>query len=1133
LRTSFLPRAEVLEDRTAPATIAYSVPAGTVGQQAFGGPLGLDFDVVQPIAITRLGVFDSGSDGLSVPLVARVYNRVTQTELAEISFPAGTPGQLIGGSRFLPLATPLLLAPGFHGSIVAEGYGPTEGNGNGFFQTITWTTDNGGGLINFVGGGRNGDTPGVYPPNLDGGPANRYAAGTFEYLSLAQFVSGATSVNAGQGYALNLNLPQATGLSGWTVNWGDGHTDSLAGNPSQASHTYSASGNYSIAATALDGSGHALGTDYRAVTLSAGPSAWWRLDDTAPTVAQDAAGGNAGQYVNFGAADLGQAGAVPNDPTSSSVHFNGGDYVSLPSAPFGNYPTAGATTQYALTFSAWFKTSAAGVILGQTDSSGVPGGASPGGWVPAIYIGTSGRVFSSLFYHGGGVPNLFSPDAYNNNVWHQVAVVYGSGVETLYVDGSAVAAQSAPVVGYAAAYHYFLGAGFTSGWPFTFGGWSYFNGQLDEAAVYPTALTPQQVAAGYLAGVTAQQSVSVLATATTPVVHAGPDATAAEGGTFTGTGSFTDSAFESPWNAFVDYGDGTGDGPTFQPLPLNGTSFSLSHQYLQPGMYTVTVMVINKDGKVGTGTLTVTVTNLPPVVTAPADQTGLEGAAQSFNLGSFDDPGVFDNPWSVDVNWGDGSAHGTFSTGFRGNLSPLSHAYADNGTYTVTVSVTDNGGMTGTATFHAAIGNQPPVVTAPADQSAVAGLAASFNLGSFTDAGTLDSPWAVDVNWGDGSAHNTFNALAPGALTSLTHTYANAGTFTATVSVTDKDGASGAATFQVGATGPPTAAIAGPAEAVRGQLRPYIFSATDPSPAAQAAGFTYQIIWGDGSPVEVIAAAPGNGAGVTRSHLYKDSGSDTIQVTATDSNRLVSPPAAHAVQVVPWQVQLQRDPANPAHTIHVLVVGGSTGPDDITVDEVAHGSLRVSMFERATNSHTNQTFTAALDRIVVYGQEGDDSITISQRIGLTAELYGGDGNDTLTGGGGDNILVGGAGNDTLYGGSGRNLLISGAGNGLVIGGGSDDILIAGRTDFDTNEAALRALLFEWESSADYLTRVHHLDGSLAGGLNGSYFLNADTVHRGGNSIRLYGAAGRDWFFAALAAQTPDRRADELRNAPGN
>jgi hypothetical protein len=42
----------------------------------------------------------------------------------------------------------------------------------------------------------------------------------------------------------------------------------------------------------------------------------------------------------------------------------------------------------------------------------------------------------------------------------------------------------------------------------------------------------------------------------------------------------------------------------------------------------------------------------------------------------------------------------------------------------------------------------------------------------------------------------------------------------------------------------------GPADGVRGQPRSFTVSATDLAPTALAAGFTYAINWGDGSPVD-------------------------------------------------------------------------------------------------------------------------------------------------------------------------------------------------------------------------------------------------------------------------------------------
>src|SRR5205823_397582 len=77
------------------------------------------------------------------------------------------------------------------------------------------------------------------------------------------------------------------------------------------------------------------------------------------------------------------------------------------------------------------------------------------------------------------------------------------------------------------------------------------------------------------------------------------------------------------------------------------------------------------------------------------------------------------------------------------------------------------------------------------------GASAAVQLGSFTDPGA-DQPWTVAVNWGDGTIPaDTFQAATPGTLGTRSHTYAAAGLYAVSVTVTDKDGASGSRTFQV------------------------------------------------------------------------------------------------------------------------------------------------------------------------------------------------------------------------------------------------------------------------------------------------------------------------------------------------
>jgi Ca2+-binding RTX toxin-like protein len=83
--------------------------------------------------------------------------------------------------------------------------------------------------------------------------------------------------------------------------------------------------------------------------------------------------------------------------------------------------------------------------------------------------------------------------------------------------------------------------------------------------------------------------------------------------------------------------------------------------------------------------------------------------------------------------------------------------------------------------------------------------------------------------------------------------------------------------------------------------------------------------------------------------------------------------------------------------------------------------------------------------IAMFGQDGSDALALDESNGAlpAAQLFGGDGNDTLTGGSGDDQLFGGAGNDILNGKGGNDLLFGGAGNDTLTGGTGDDQMFGG------------------------------------------------------------------------------------------
>ncbi len=213
------------------------------------------------------------------------------------------------------------------------------------------------------------------------------------------------------------------------------------------------------------------------------------------------------------------------------------------------------------------------------------------------------------------------------------------------------------------------------------------------------------------------------------------------------------------WN----FGDGT-----------TGSGVTSSHSYLDNGEYSVTLTVFDDEGAKGSKTASVIVKNRAPVAKLTASATILDKQETvTFDAsGSYDPDGTI-----VSYSW-------AFGDGNTGAGVHVSHSYSNVGSYTVTLTVTDNDGATDIGSTTKTVRNSSPVaIIAETAESLYVGDTVTFNAAESHDPDGYIVAYAWD--FGDGTT-------ATGITTS--HAYEDNGVYTVTLTVTDNDGATGSAT---------------------------------------------------------------------------------------------------------------------------------------------------------------------------------------------------------------------------------------------------------------------------------------------------------------------------------------------------
>ncbi len=348
---------------------------------------------------------------------------------------------------------------------------------------------------------------------------------------------------------------------------------------------------------------------------------------------------------------------------------------------------------------------------------------------------------------------------------------------------------------------------------------------------------------------------------TESVTFDGSDSTDPDGG-----GLFSDG-LEYDW----DLGDST-----------SAAGQRVTHSYDGPGTYTVEVTVTDTDGATDTATHSISVVddNEEPVARLDGPDTVQPGDSVVFDASDSNDPdggGLFDD--GLDYAWSLGDRH-------TGSGRRVSHSYGNPGTYTVSVTVTDEHGATDTAWHTITVENQTPVARIDAPDEV--GLSESVTVdgsdsydpdgGGFWDDG-LDYDWDLG-DWTDATGKRA------------THSYSSPGTYTVKLTVTDEDGATDSAWHTISVVDDneePVARIDAPREVGVGESA--TFDGSDSYDPDGGGWFS------DGLDYDWDLGRWATDSGRRARHSFYSTGTYSVELTVTDEDGATDT-AWHTISVV-------------------------------------------------------------------------------------------------------------------------------------------------------------------------------------------------------------------------------------------
>ena len=400
-----------------------------------------------------------------------------------------------------------------------------------------------------------------------------------------------------------------------------------------------------------------------------------------------------------------------------------------------------------------------------------------------------------------------------------------------------------------------------------------------------------------------------------------------------------------------------------------------SHIYALAGIYEVTLTVTDNGGKSNSITTKVTVN---PLVNQPPVISNITGTQTSFKplVGTFSetssDPDGFITQW--DWNFGDGQVFSTTNIA----LKNPAHTYKLPGTYTVSLTVTDDGLPDGTnkKTATASIpnfvvspppANQPPVALFTVDTNNISAPATiNFTDGSTDSDGNIVS-WLWEFETGRTRFYNSQTYQR-----TVSHTFTKSGTYPVKLTITDDGNLTNTYILDIVVkNNPPIAILSAFPNPVLSKTQVNFFGNNSYDTDGNITKYAWD--FGDGASI-----LQGN---TTETHIYAKPGTYNASLTVTDNigdsstaNLLINVTNRNPVAKITYTTLTVKAPGN-------LTFNGDTSTDEdgsIASYSWSVSNTVVASTPNATISFTTQgTYVVSLTVADDFGATNTASVTVN------------------------------------------------------------------------------------------------------------------------------------------------------------